>query len=131
MTLLLRQFSQKSILMSIGLALMASGFASYILIEASVNYDDFAKCLSDKGVKLYGASWCPHCQQQRESFGASQKYLNYIECSTQDGKSQTTVCKDSNITSYPTWELADGTRLVGTQSLAKLSEISGCNMNNK
>lgn len=110
---------------------MASGFASYVFIEISVNYDDFAKCLSDKGVKLYGASWCPHCQQQREAFGASQKYLDYIECSTPDGKSQTAICKDSNITSYPTWELADGTRLVGTQSLTKLSEISGCNMNNR
>ncbi|MFN3654431.1 MAG: thioredoxin domain-containing protein [Candidatus Nitrosotenuis sp.] len=110
---------------------MASGFASYIVIEVSANYDDFAKCLTDKGVKMYGASWCQHCQQQRESFGTSQKFLNYIECSTQDGKSQTTVCKNNNITSYPTWELADGTRLVGTQSLSKLSEISGCDMNNK
>jgi thiol-disulfide isomerase/thioredoxin len=117
--------------MGIGMMLMVAGFASYIIIENSSNYDDFAQCLSDKGATLYGASWCPHCQQQREMFGASQKYLNYVECSSQDGNPETAACENRNINSYPTWELADGTRLVGTQSLTKLSEASGCSINNK
>lgn len=113
----------------IGISLMVSGFASYVIIENLSNDNHFAQCLSDKGFILYGAAWCPHCQQQREIFGASQKYLNYVECSLPDGRSQTAICKSNNIDIYPTWELPDGTRLVGMQSLAKLSEVSGCNLN--
>jgi len=74
-------------------------------------YDSFATCLKDKGATFYGAFWCPHCQAQKKLFGSSAKLLPYVECSTADGQGQTQICIDKNITSYPTWELADGTRL--------------------
>ncbi|MEM3063796.1 MAG: hypothetical protein QW177_00325 [Candidatus Nitrosotenuis sp.] len=123
-----KQHGQKNIMIVIGASLMASGFASYVVSENLSNDGHFAQCLSDRGLTLYGASWCPHCQQQREMFGASQKYLNYVECSSPDGKSQTATCQIKNINTYPTWELPDGTRLIGTQSLTKLSEVSGCSL---
>lgn len=70
---------------------------------SAANYDSLAKCLSDKGVKMYGAYWCPHCQNQKKAFGDSFKYINYIECA--DGQNgQTQICKDNGITGYPTWE---------------------------
>ena len=31
-------------------------------------YDSFAQCLTDDGVKMYGAWWCPHCQSQKKLF---------------------------------------------------------------
>ena len=74
-------------------------------------YDTFAQCLKDKGAVFYGAFWCPHCQAEKKLFGSSVKFLPYVECSTPDGNGQLQVCKDKNITGYPTWELADGTRL--------------------
>lgn len=91
----------------------------------SVN-DDFAKCLSAKGAKMYGAFWCPHCKDQKASFGNAWQYVNYIECSTPDGKDQLSVCKDANIQGYPTWEFADGSRLVGQVSMQELSLKTGC-----
>ena len=40
-------------------------------------YDDFAKCLSDNGVVVYGAmDWCEYTQGQKAMFGKSFKYLN-------------------------------------------------------
>ncbi|MEI8130306.1 MAG: thioredoxin domain-containing protein [bacterium] len=93
-------------------------------------YDNFAQCLVTNGTKFYGAFWCPHCQQQEQWLDASrQKLANeglYTECSTADTRGQTQVCIDKGIQSYPTWIYKDGTRDVGEQSLAKLSQKTGC-----
>jgi thiol-disulfide isomerase/thioredoxin len=71
--------------------------------------DAFATCIKDSGAKFYGAFWCPHCQNQKALFGRSAKLLPYIECSTPDGKSQLSVCKDLDIKTYPTWYFASST----------------------
>lgn len=90
------------------------------------NYDVLAKCLSEKNAKFYGAFWCPHCNRQKELFGNSMQFINYVECSTPDGKAQTQVCKDAQIQSYPTWEFADGKKAVGVKSMNELASLSGC-----
>jgi hypothetical protein len=101
----------------------------YIYIQQSPGkLDVFAKCLSEKGAKFYGAFWCSHCQNQKKSFGKSQKFVPYIECSTPDGNGQYKECQDKNIQSYPTWEFGDGTREEGEVSLSKLAEKSGCSI---
>jgi thiol-disulfide isomerase/thioredoxin len=89
-------------------------------------YDAFATCLKDQGATFYGAFWCPHCQNTKKLFGSSQKLLPYVECSTPDGKGQTQICIDKNVTGYPTWEFADGSRLNGEIPLAQLSEKTAC-----
>lgn len=88
--------------------------------------DEFAQCLKDKGVIFYGAFWCPHCQEQKEMFGSSVKFLPYVECSTPDGQGQTPICTQKNITGYPTWVFPDGTQESGALSLQELSQKSGC-----
>lgn len=90
-------------------------------------YDEFAKCLTTNGVKMYGAFWCSHCQAQKKMFGNSWQYVNYIECSNPDG-TQTQECKLAGITAYPTWELGDGTRVSGELTFAELSAKSGCSL---
>lgn len=89
-------------------------------------YDLFAQCLKDEGAVFYGAFWCPHCQAQKKMFGSSVRLLPYVECSTLDGKNQVQECKDKNITGYPTWEFADGSRLSGEVPLAQLAEKTSC-----
>ncbi|OGI76405.1 hypothetical protein A3C67_00930 [Candidatus Nomurabacteria bacterium RIFCSPHIGHO2_02_FULL_42_19] len=91
-------------------------------------YDAFAQCLGDKGATFYGAFWCPHCQAQKKMFGSSAKLLSYVECSTADGKSQTQICIDKGVKSYPTWEFADGSRLTGEIALAELAEKTSCEL---
>lgn len=87
---------------------------------------EFATCIADSGAKFYGAFWCSHCQNQKKAFKEAASLLPYVECSTADGKSQTAVCRDAGITSYPTWVFADGTSMTGEVPFAGLSEGTGC-----
>jgi glutaredoxin len=90
-------------------------------------YDDFAKCLTEKGATLYGAYWCPHCQNQKAMFGSSKKYLNYVECDPNGDNANPDLCKSNNITGYPTW-IVNGTHYEGEQSLEKLGSLTGCSL---
>lgn len=90
-------------------------------------YDAFAQCLTDNGVMMYGAWWCPHCTNQKKLFGSSFKNIKYIECA-QPGNSnaQTQECTDAKITGYPTWVFADGQRIEGEASFAALRDRTAC-----
>ncbi len=91
-------------------------------------YDALAKCLTEKGVKMYGAYWCPHCQNQEKMFGESWKYVTYIECSLPNRAGQTLECSKAGIKGYPTWEFANGERAEGELSLQQLSDKSSCGL---
>jgi hypothetical protein len=104
--------------------------AYLVLTNLPGQYDGFAQCLSSSGVKMYGAFWCPHCKDQKESFGSSFKYVDYVECSTPDGNSQTQACIDAGIQSYPTWEFKNGTRQEGVLTFDELSKATGCALPN-
>lgn len=87
----------------------------------------FAQCLTDKGVKMFGAFWCPHCQAQKRLFGSSFKKVSYIECGVPGNTSgQTQACQDAKIQTYPTWEFADGSRKSGELTFAELATASSC-----
>ena len=90
-------------------------------------YDDFAKCLTEKDVKEYGAFWCPNCAKQKEMFGKSFQYVTYIECDARGKNPQPSLCKEKNIKGYPTWEYNE-TFLEGVQSLEELSQWTGCSL---
>lgn len=63
-----------------------------------------AEHLSARGVKFYGASWCPNCNQQKELFGRSAGRLPYIECSP-NGRTGPVAfeCVSAGLEGYPTW----------------------------
>lgn len=50
------------------IVILLIGF-TVVSFSAPGKYDDFAKCLSEKGVKFYGAFWCSHCANQKAMFG--------------------------------------------------------------
>ncbi|OGZ08711.1 MAG: hypothetical protein A2942_04570 [Candidatus Lloydbacteria bacterium RIFCSPLOWO2_01_FULL_50_20] len=86
----------------------------------------FAQCIKDSGAVYYGAFWCSHCKAQNALFGEAKALLPYVECSTPDGNGQKPICKDKNISGYPTWEFFDGSRLGGEQTFAQLGEKANC-----
>lgn len=88
----------------------------------------FAQCLTDNGVVMYGTYWCPHCQNQKEMFGDSWEFVNYIECSLPERAGQTQICKEDGITGYPTWKFSDGSELKGEVTLEQLALKSGCSL---
>ena len=114
-----------------GLLIVAAFGAAYYLGHRSQHkYDSFARCLGDRGVKMYGAWWCPHCQEQKEMFRASFDYAPYVECGVKgDLKGQNPVCKDEGIKHFPTWQFPPmGERVERVFTLEELSDRTGCSL---
>lgn len=85
----------------------------------------FAKYLTDKGVTMYGAYWCSHCQNQKKLFGTAFQYINYVECTKDPEK-----CTAAGVLGYPTWTFSnpDGAvvnKLEGEVTLEKLAQTVG------
>ena len=108
---------QGKFILSIIVAIIIVIVLGFILNNKSISgpgkYDDFAKALKSQGAEFYGAFWCPHCQSQKALFGSSKKYMPYTECSNPN-RSQTQVCVDKNIETYPTWYFKDGITVVSS-----------------
>ena len=117
-------------LVKVVLIAAAFGVAGFLgLYKRAHRYDSFAQCTADKGAKMYGAYWCPHCAEQKEDFGAAFRHVNYIECGIKgNARGQTDVCKQAGIKHYPTWEFADQSRIEGNQTMQFLSGKTGCSL---
>jgi hypothetical protein len=96
-------------------------------VDKQVNLDAFAECISEAGAKMYGASWCSHCNNQKKMFGESVELMPYVECSSATG-GQLKVCSDVNIEAYPTWRFADGSEIVGEATRTELAEKTACSL---
>jgi len=122
-----KKFKNWGIFLVILIVIVGIGYWMTLEDNSPGKYDGFAQCLTDSGVKMFGAFWCPHCQQQKEVFGNSWKNVNYIECSNPD-RSQNAVCQSEGIEGYPIWEFADGERQTGFIPLVSLADKSGCSL---
>ena len=101
-----------------------------VAIDAS-STDQFAKCLSEKNVKMYGAYWCPHCVNNKGMFGNGGKILVdlgiYVECDAGGDNPQPDVCSEKGVEGYPTWEI-NNKLYSGEMQLNKIAELSGCTL---
>jgi uncharacterized membrane protein len=85
-----------------------------------------AERLDDSGAIFYGASWCPHCQEQKAMFGASADRLPYVECSPGGQRAPAArSCTSAGVQTYPTWVFPDGSRVAAVLSLSELSARVG------
>lgn len=83
-----------------------------------------AQHLKQVGAKMYGAFWCPHCQEQKQLFGQEAvAQLNYIECDPTGKNARPEVCQAKGIKGFPTWEIK-GKFYQGTKSLEELANLS-------
>lgn len=99
-----------------------------VLIKSSVSaqslgtyQSDLARCLTAKGVKMYGTLSCPSCQKQKDLFGDSVRYINFIDCDRYPA-----LCKSKNIRGYPTWEFPNGEMLSGIIPLSYFAKKTNC-----
>jgi uncharacterized membrane protein/glutaredoxin len=89
------------------------------------NIQALAEHLTEEGVLFYGASWCPHCQEQKRLFGASAGRLPYIECSPAGPNTpQAPSCASAGIQSYPTWVINGMTIAGEVLTLAQLADAT-------
>ncbi len=84
----------------------------------------FAQCLEERGVEFYGGRYCAQCEKQREVFGSSIGFLNYIECATNPrGEVIDTRCQ--NLREIPAWYI-NKSIYYGYKNISELRELSGC-----
>lgn len=93
-------------------------------VKEAAALEGFAQCLTQKGFTMYGAYWCPHCQNEKAAFGDAFKNVNYVECTKEPNR-----CVAAKIDGYPTWIGPEGLRLEGEQGVKGLSQASGCAQN--
>lgn len=105
------------------LIIFAGFWFAYKADEPEKNLDAFAACIAQKGLTMYGAAWCTHCQNQKKDFGESFRLVPYVEC-----PDNPKLCTEKGVEGYPTWLLPDGRKLVGEQSLQNLAAVSGCSL---
>jgi hypothetical protein len=111
-----------------GIVVLLIGVYAAWWYYANHRYDAFAKCLSSKQVKMYGAYWCPHCAEQKEEFGKSFRYVSYIECAIKDSREMAPACKAAGVQHYPTWQFGASPLVEGKFSLQELSDKTGCSL---
>lgn len=90
---------------------------------SSVQTTKLAQCMTNKGVTMYGTSRCPHCQKQKELFGEGFSKVNFVDCDNDKN-----TCALAGVKWYPTWAFADGSVLMGEQTLETLAAKSGCGL---
>ncbi|MEX2053006.1 MAG: hypothetical protein WD898_02135 [Candidatus Paceibacterota bacterium] len=90
---------------------------------ARANLDELAQCLTGQGVIMYGADWCPHCQNEKKAFGDSFRHINYVECPDEPDR-----CLAAGVSAFPTWVFPDGKKLEGEQGPDRLAQESGCGL---
>ncbi|MEK6845465.1 MAG: hypothetical protein AABY26_01795 [Nanoarchaeota archaeon] len=101
----------------LALVLIGGGYAAYYYLLPG-SYDNFAKCLTEKGAVMYGAiQWCKYTQGQANMFGKSFKYINYHDESELAG-----------LKTRPTWVI-NGKWYEKVQSFETLAEATGCSWN--
>src|SRR3989338_2460542 len=98
--------------------LIAAATAYHLLSPGP--YDEFSKCLSEKGAVMYGAmGWCKYTQGQKAMFGKSFKHIEYHEFTEYPSE------QFGDIETTPTW-IIDGKVYKNAQALADLSQVTGC-----
>jgi len=112
----------KALVMIFILILIGVIVFSSVKSRAPGEYDDFAQCLNDAELKMYGTEWCPHCKAQKKLFGNSFKNIDYIDCDRNRD-----ICLLEGITGYPTWKIT-GESVSGTQPLESLADLANCEL---
>lgn len=135
-----RKLAREAIAGAIVLALML-GLVTYAAQGSGVpsgKYKDFAMCLTEKRLVMYGSMTCAKCAKQRAMFGDAFQYVKEVECDLRNEGYVPGVCEPKNIKGTPTWILEDeaGNDVfrfdAGWKELKELSEVSGCPLpNNK
>jgi uncharacterized membrane protein len=80
--------------------------------------------LRESGAVFYGAYWCPHCQAQKQMFGAAASKLPYVECDPRGTNAQPNACAAVGVKAYPTWVI-NGQKMEGEVSPSDLARLSG------
>ena len=100
----------RNIIILAAVVILLAAYISYAKLSPG-KYDDFAKCLTEKGAVMYGEDWCQYTNGQKAMFGKSFKYVNYHV--------------KTGLRIRPTWVI-DGETYERVQSFERLAALTGC-----
>ena len=95
---------------------LSIGAFAFVNSKKPGDYDSFAKCLTEKGAVMYGASFCKYSSAQKGMFGKSFQFINYKDFS-----------ENPDVKITPTWEI-NGRLIERVQSFDRLAELTGCSV---
>lgn len=120
--------TRRAVLLFVVLILFAGAYLAGRFYR-SHKYDRFAQCLATKQAKMYGLYWCPHCADQKAMFGASFRYVPYVECAIKGSPHELApACKVARVTLFPSWQFGMDPPHEGVLSLQDLSQKTGCKL---
>jgi uncharacterized membrane protein len=94
------------------------------------DHSEVAKCITNKGVNMYGSFRCGVCAKTRNMFGDAFEFINEIECHPQGENARTEYCLEKNVKGTPTWILepngVEEKRFEGFMTIEEMREFSGC-----
>ena len=94
-----------------------------ITTKSSASALTLASDLKSLDSRMYGAFWCSHCYDQKQSFGyEAMQYIPYVECDREGYNNKREICREREVPGYPTWEIG-GELFPGERSLDELREI--------
>ena len=108
---------------AIAIAIVVLGivFGIYTGMTTATDEKELAICLTEKGYSMAGASWCSHCNAQKELFGENFHLIDYHDCDE-----EADWCQEKGIAGYPSWIAPEGAILRGVHQLSDLKELTGC-----
>lgn len=100
------------------------------LPQEEADHTELAKCITEKGVNMYGSFRCGVCAKTRGMFGLAFEHINEIECHPQGKNAQTDLCLEKGVEGTPTWILEPNgeeiKRFTGFMNTEELAEFAGC-----
>lgn len=91
--------------------------------KSSARALDIARRLQARGGQFYGAYWCSHCANQKETLGReAMQLVTYNECDENGVNSRRSACVAAGVKGYPTWSL-DGKLYPGERDLDELEQM--------
>ncbi|MBI2449458.1 hypothetical protein HYV49_04130 [Candidatus Pacearchaeota archaeon] len=100
------------------LTLVISNLTGYSLLQNSIQ--EFAACLSDKGVVFYIDDNCQQCEEQKKLFDNFDMNINYINCNANKY-----ACHVDSVDFVPSFKFKEKL-YKGVFSLNQIAEITGC-----
>ena len=119
--------ARKYVQWGIVLIVVATAYGAY-RYYLNHRYDAFAQCLAARQGRMYGLFWCPHCAEQKEMFGASFRYVPYVECAIKGSSEMAPACKTAGTKLFPSWQFGAEPPKEGVLSLDQLSGKTGCKL---
>ena len=108
------------------IGLVVAGLFVLVLSVLSLGSGESTRhCVQDAGFLLYGNPNEEATQRQLDELGELSRAVRFIPCEVSE-RGKESACERARITTSPTWEFPDGSRIDRVLLRDELVELAGC-----